>query len=79
MERLAKQLGISRSGFYWHFKNRQDLLQHLLDYWAREYTGVITDHADMKCGAQPCVSSKPKLNDMLIPMASTHHGFVRDS
>jgi len=48
IERLAKQLGISRSGFYWHFKNRQDMLQHLLDYWAREYTGIITDNADMK-------------------------------
>ncbi len=48
IERLAKQLGISRSGFYWHFKNRQDMLQHLLDYWAHEYTDVVTDNADMK-------------------------------
>lgn len=48
VEKLAKQLGISRSGFYWHFKNRQDLLQHLLDYWASEYTGVVTDNLDLK-------------------------------
>lgn len=48
IERLAKQLGISRSGFYWHFKNRQDLLKHLLDYWEHEYTGVVTDNPDMK-------------------------------
>ena len=33
IERLAKALGTSRSGFYWHFNNRQDLLEHLLDYW----------------------------------------------
>jgi len=46
IERLAKTLGISRSGFYWHFKNRQDLLEHLLDYWVREYTGVVTDNPD---------------------------------
>jgi AcrR family transcriptional regulator len=31
IERLAKAFGISRSGFYWHFENRQDLLEHLLD------------------------------------------------
>lgn len=48
IDRLAKQLGISRSGFYYHFKDRQDLLQHLLDYWADEYTAVITDSLDMK-------------------------------
>jgi AcrR family transcriptional regulator len=47
IETLAKGLGISRSGFYWHFKNRQDLLEHLLDYWVREYTGVVTDNPDV--------------------------------
>jgi AcrR family transcriptional regulator len=47
IERLAKAFGISRSGFYLHFKNRQDLLEHLLDYWAREYTGVVTDNPDV--------------------------------
>ena len=47
IDRLAKGLGISRSGFYWHFKNRQDLLEHLLDYWVRRYTGVVTDNPDV--------------------------------
>lgn len=47
IERLAKALGISRSGFYWHFKNRQDLLEHLLEYWVGEYTGVVTDNPDV--------------------------------
>ncbi len=48
IEKLAKQLGTSRSGFYYHFKNRQDLLQHLLSYWSEEYTAVLTDSSDMK-------------------------------
>ena len=48
VEKLAKQLGISRSGFYWHFKNRQDLLEHLLDYWANEFTGIVTNNPNMK-------------------------------
>ena len=47
IERLAKAFGISRSGFYWHFKNRQDLLGHLLDYWVRRSTGVVTDNPDV--------------------------------
>jgi AcrR family transcriptional regulator len=44
IDKLAKQLGISRSGFYWHFKDRQDLLGHMLDYWAHEYTEVVTEN-----------------------------------
>lgn len=47
IERLAKALGTSRSGFYWHFNNRQDLLEHLLDFWINEYTGVVTDNPDV--------------------------------
>ena len=47
IERLAKGLGISRSGFYWHFKNRQDLLENLLDFWISEYTGAVTDNPDV--------------------------------
>ena len=38
---LAKYLGTSRSGFYWHFRNRQDMLAQLLEYWSHVYTGVI--------------------------------------
>jgi len=47
VEQLAKLLGTSRSGFYWHFKNRKDLLQHLLNYWAQEYTSILIDDQDM--------------------------------
>lgn len=48
IERLAKSLGTSRSGFYWHFKNRQDLLEHLLEYWVREFTGVISGNPQVQ-------------------------------
>jgi AcrR family transcriptional regulator len=30
---LAARLGVTRGGFYWRFKNRQDLLNRLLDEW----------------------------------------------
>ncbi len=35
VERLAAKLGVSKSGFYYHFKERQDLHAALLDYWLR--------------------------------------------
>jgi AcrR family transcriptional regulator len=38
IEPLAAQLGISRSSFYWHFSNRQDLLDALLEHWSQTNT-----------------------------------------
>ena len=42
VEKLARSLGVSKSGFYFHFNSREDFLQQLLDYWADEYTEVVT-------------------------------------
>ena len=42
VESLARSLGIAKSGFYWHFKNRQGLLQQILVYWTHEMTEVIS-------------------------------------
>ena len=39
---LANRLNTSRSGFYWHFKDRKDLLKALLNYWENEYTTIAT-------------------------------------
>lgn len=44
---LARTLGISKSGFYWHFKNRDELLDELLDYWNHEVTEVITKNSEL--------------------------------
>ena len=41
VDRLARNLGTSRSGFYWHFRDRATLLKAVLDYWSREYTGIV--------------------------------------
>ena len=42
VEHLAKELGVSKSGFYWHFKNRNDLREQMLNYWASEFTTAVT-------------------------------------
>jgi AcrR family transcriptional regulator len=44
---LAQALGIARAGFYWHFKNRDDLLRQLLHYWVHEQTERVTANADL--------------------------------
>lgn len=42
---LATKLKVSRSSFYWYFKNRQDLLDQLLDHWMETNTKAIISHA----------------------------------
>jgi AcrR family transcriptional regulator len=35
IELLARALGVTRGGFYWHFDDRQALLEEMLDTWER--------------------------------------------
>ncbi len=44
IERLARELAVSRSGFYWHFENRQDLIRAMIEYWEEEFTSVVTSN-----------------------------------
>jgi AcrR family transcriptional regulator len=42
VEPLAKLLGVTKGSFYWHFKNREDLLMALLQAWIDlETDGII--------------------------------------
>lgn len=43
---LAEKLDCARSSFYWYFKNRQQLLEALLDHWANSNTKAIIDAAN---------------------------------
>ena len=45
---LAAALKVTRGGFYWHFKGRQDLLDALLDDWVRTNTAAFED--DIRVG-----------------------------
>lgn len=42
---LAEQLGVTSGSFYWHFKNRRELYDALLDYWERKMTDVAIETA----------------------------------
>lgn len=38
---LARRLKISKSGFYWHFENREELLSEMRRYWVDEFSQRI--------------------------------------
>lgn len=41
VDRLAKDFGVTRGSFYWHFKSRGDMLQALLTYWGDTNTTAL--------------------------------------
>ena len=43
VEPLAKELGVTKGSFYWHFPNREALLEAALELWERRETGGVID------------------------------------
>lgn len=43
---LAKRLNLSRTSFYWFFRDREALLEALVDLWREKNTGSILKQAD---------------------------------
>lgn len=43
---LGAKLNVSRSSFYWYFKNRQHLLAELLDDWEARNTRTLIEHCE---------------------------------
>jgi AcrR family transcriptional regulator len=46
VEALAKDLGVSKGGFYWHFEDRRALLEETLDAWERSGTEDVIASVD---------------------------------
>lgn len=46
VEALAKALGVSKGGFYWHFEDRQALIEETLDAWEKSGTEDVIATVD---------------------------------
>lgn len=42
IEELARELGVTKGSFYWHFRNRQHLVERVLEHWMERATVHIT-------------------------------------
>ena len=40
---LARELGVTRGSFYWHFASRDELLAAVLERWEREHSDAVLD------------------------------------
>ena len=50
IEPLARALGVTRGGFYWHFGDRRALLEEMLDAWERASTDETLERVERKGG-----------------------------
>jgi AcrR family transcriptional regulator len=60
IDSLAKEVGVTKGSFYWHFKNRDDFVRSLIDYWHERYTLKVSDYLDVYEG-----SAKEKLHKLM--------------
>ena len=49
---LVKRMGVTKGSFYWHFKNRDDFLKQLLDYWVYEFNEKVGLEVNKAVGDQ---------------------------
>jgi AcrR family transcriptional regulator len=50
IEALATALGVTKGGFYWHFTDRQALLEEMLDAWERVVVDEVIDQVESEPG-----------------------------
>ena len=50
VEPLAKTLGVTKGGFYWHFQDRDGLLEEMLDRWEHVMVDAVIEQVESKGG-----------------------------
>jgi len=48
IELLARDLGVSKGSFYWHFRDREDLFNSVVTEWEREETEWLTEATEFQ-------------------------------
>jgi len=60
IEPLAGRLGVTKGGFYWHFSNREELLDRMLTSWEEALVDTVIDTVESR-GGEP----RAKLRQLL--------------
>jgi AcrR family transcriptional regulator len=72
VEALAKQLGVTKGGFYGYFADRDALLAAMLDTWERESTDEVLDRIEREGGDPRAKITRAGLltfsSDRLLPI-----------
>jgi AcrR family transcriptional regulator len=50
VEPIARALGVTKGGFYWHFDDRRALLEEMLDAWEQQLVDEVIDRVEAEKG-----------------------------
>lgn len=45
VEAIARQVGVTKGSFYWHFKDREQFFKAIVDYWLEKQQQIVEDFA----------------------------------
>lgn len=76
IEPLARSLGVTRGGFYWHFQDRRALLDAMLDTWERSTTEDVATRLERE-GGSPLVTLR-RLFELTSPSVVQTDLAIRD-
>lgn len=48
VEAIARELNVSKGSFYWHFKNRDELLVAILELWEQEAAIAVSERVEQR-------------------------------
>ena len=71
VEAIAEALGVSKGGFYWHFTDRQALLEEMLERWET----VMVDEVIAQVESQPA-DPRAKLSHLFELAAEAREGLA---
>src|SRR5215831_4897052 len=71
IEPLARALGVTKGGFYWHFEDRRALLEEMLDTWERASIDAVIERVERGGG-----DARARLR-RLFDVASVSGGLLR--
>lgn len=72
VEKLARDLGVTKGSFYWHFRNHQHLLQRVLEQWTERATIRVTEWS--KSGNASGVERITRLLELPSNVSADNHG-----
>ncbi len=50
IDSICRDLGVTKGSFYWHFKNRADFLNSIVDYWYLRYNVQVPELVELQGG-----------------------------
>ncbi|HVF76055.1 MAG TPA: TetR/AcrR family transcriptional regulator [Acidimicrobiales bacterium] len=71
VETLARAIGVTKGGFYWHFEDRQALLDEMLDTWERVSIDEVIARIEEEGGDE-----RARLR-LLFELATSSSGLLR--